>query len=419
MIVLPYRPRPGQKQVHRLIDASRFVVCVNHRRWGKTVCAVNQGIKEAHTCAHSMPQVAYVAPFRNQAKRVAWKYLQQFSQGTGATFNNSELIARYPASNGEFHLLGADRPDTIRGAYYDFVIFDEYAQMSPRFFPEVMRPLLADRKGRAVFIGTPQGRNAFWELYERAGELPDWSRIVVRASESGVIDSAELQAAKREMTPEQYAQEFECSWSAAIRGAFYGQELADAEREGRITSVLYDKMLPVISSWDIGINDTAVWLWQVAGNQVRALECRQYSRSSLVDIVRDLEKLPHAPAEFILPHDCRVKEYGSGKTRVEVLNNLGISPEVCRNIPELDGIDAGRMLMPRIWWDEKGCKDGLEALRQFRAEYDEKKRAYRVSPLSDWTHHPADAFRYFAVHNGGQQSFTSWNKPIDYRKRAV
>ncbi len=418
-IQLPYRPRRWQASAHSLIDGARFAVWVWHRRAGKTVAAVNELIKGVVKCPYPNPRGIYVAPFLKQAKKVAWQYLQDFTAVIpGMKYNKSDLSATFP-NGGVAYLAGADNPDAMRGIHCDIAILDEFAQMNPTMWSSVLRPALTDRKGKAIFIGTPEGKNAFYRMYRQAQELPGWVADFLPVSMTDCIDPEELKAAKREMSPEEYDREFNLNWSAAIRGSFYGAEMGKAQKEGRITSVPYQEGLPVVSAWDLGIRDSVVWLFQVAGTEVRVIDCRHYQGTSLENICRDLDSLPYFWNRHIVPHDVRVREFGTGQTRLELMQGLGMHCQVAKNIPELDGIDAARRLLGRCWFDEEKCQTGIDALGQFKTEYDEQKQTYSINPVSDWTHHFADAFRYFAVENGGSQMNLdiNWREPIDYGGR--
>ena len=177
-------------------------------------------------------------------------------------FNETELRADFE-NGARIRLFGANNPDSLRGMYLDAVVFDEVAQMPYRVWSEVIRPALSDRKGWGVFIGTPQGKNALYQLWENAKKDPDWFAAMFRASETGIIDQGELDANARDMSPEEYEQEFECSFMAAIRGAYFGVLMGVADKEGRVTAVPHDSSLPVHTAWDLGMSDsTSIWFVQ-------------------------------------------------------------------------------------------------------------------------------------------------------------
>lgn len=376
----------------------RHSVIVAHRRAGKTVASINDLIARALTCKHPSPRAAYIAPWFNQAKDVAWSYLKLFAEPVLASPpNESEL--RVDLLNGaRIRLYGADNPDRLRGIYLDEVVLDEYADMAPSVWGAVVRPLLADRLGRATFIGTPKGRNAFYEIYEKAIEDKDWFSAILRASETNLVSKEELQAAARDMTAEQYAQEFECSFDAAILGAYFGKEVADLERSGHIRPVEIAHNVPVHTVWDLGIDDsTAIWFWQIVGSEVRIVDFYEAHSEGLPHYDKVIRAKGYLPGDDWVPHDAKVRELGTGRTRVETLISLGRKPRLVPNSTVIDRINAARVLLPRCWFDLSKTKDGLEALRQFRAEYDEKKRAFVERPLHNWASHAADSFTYLAM----------------------
>jgi hypothetical protein len=361
------------------------------------VFAVNELIRAALSTAKTNPRTAYICPLYRQAKSVAWDYVKHFSRPIpGVIFNEAELRADYP-NGGRLQLYGADNYDALRGIYLDMVVMDEYAQMAPAAWTQVIRPALADRQGSGIFIGTPCGHNNFYDLYQQAAELEGWHREMWRASETGIVRPEELEAARREMSEAEYEQEFECSWSAAIRGAYYGKEMQAVGSEDRITMVPVDKTLPVHTAWDLGVRDsTVIWLFQAAGSQIRLIDCLEFQSTGLPDMIQHLDKLGHKYGDHIAPHDINVRELGSGQSRLETARQLGVDFKIAPKIPLQDGIQAVRSLLNRCWFDTK-CRQGAEALSLYRAEYDDKRAVFRHMPIHDWTSHYADAFRYLAV----------------------
>lgn len=396
-IDLGYRHRPQFRAFH--LRRQRWACLVAHRRAGKTVACVADLIDAALRTKRPDARYAYIAPLYVQAKDVAWAYLRQFTAPIpGVSYNESELRVDLP-NGARIRLYGADNYDRMRGLYLDGAVLDEYADIPPAAFGGVIRPALSDRRGWGVFIGTPKGRNLFFELWERAQQNPNWFTLMLRASETGLLPQDELAAAAAEMTPEQYAQEFECSFDAAILGAYYGREIADAERSGRITHVPYDPALPVHTAWDLGAGvNMAIWLFQVAGASIHVIDhIEGLHQDGIPDCVRALNTRPYRYGLDFVPHDARAVEIGTGRTRIETLIGLGRNPRLVPDHRVMDGINAARMTLPRAWFDAENCKHGVEALRQYRAEYDEKTRAFRDTPKHDWTSHFADAWRHLAM----------------------
>ena len=221
-VEIPYRPRKLWREViHPALDQKNRAVLVCHRRFGKTVGCVNELIKKAVLNKRRAPQYAYIAPFRNQAKRIAWNYLLYYTGNFPDRKINSsdlyvELPSRYKNSPGaRIYVMGADYPDALRGMYLDGVVLDEYAQMRPELYGEVIVPALADRGGFAFFIGTPKGQNQFFERYQAAQKDPRYFVCCYRADETGVIPADKLDEMKREMTDTEIRQELLCDFSAS------------------------------------------------------------------------------------------------------------------------------------------------------------------------------------------------------------
>jgi phage terminase large subunit len=398
-LYLDYQPRPQFRAFH--LRLQRFACIVAHRRAGKTLACVHDLQDHAIHCTRERPRFAYIAPYLHQAKTVAWDHLRAIAAPIreGMKISESELRIDYQKSGGQVRLYGADNPDALRGIYLDGVVLDEYADMDPRVWPEVIRPALAERGGFAVFIGTPKGRNGFHALWQQAQDDPDWFTLMLRASETGLLPEAELASIQRSQTEEQHAQEFECSFDAAIVGAFYGKQLAEAARTGRIGTVPHEPSAPVWTAWDLGIRDaTAIWFAQTVGREIRIIDYYEASGVDLGHYVRELVNRRYVYGGHIMPHDARAKELGTGKSRWEVLESLGL-----RNLTQApdhrveDGINAVRMLIPRCWFDAGKCERGIEALKLYRSEFDDRLQALKPRPVHDWSSHAADAFRYLAM----------------------
>ena len=401
-VTIPYKPRGLQAEMHK--NVKRWNVLVMHRRFGKTVWAVNHLIKFALTCPLPRPRVAFIAPTFTQAKRIAWDYVKYYASVIpGVSFNETELRVDFP-NGARLTLLSAENPDSLRGIYLDLAVFDEFGMQNPRVWGEVVRPALSDREGGAVFLGTPAGHNHFFDLLETAKtQLEEgsdqWYYSVVKASESGIVKDTELQAAKDQMTAEQFEQEYECSFTAAIIGAYYAKLLSDADDQGRVTRVPYDPSMPVHTAWDLGINDsTAIWFAQVyRGGAINVIDYYENGGVGLQHYADVLNKKDYTYGDHLAPHDIEVRELGSGKSRIETAFSLGIRFKVIPRMKIADGINAARMMLPKCYFDRDKCHEGLEMLRQYRQEYDERKKTFRDHPRHDFTSHSADAFRYLAT----------------------
>lgn len=396
-IELEYKPREVFLDFHERKE--RWAVIVAHRRCGKTVSCINDLIYKALTEGKEDARYAYLAPYYAQAKSIAFDYLMRFSEPVRANHNVSELWVEL-INGARIRLFGADNPDALRGLYLDGVVLDEYADMKPSIWGAVLRPLLADRKGWAVFIGTPKGHNSFWDVYNNASKDPGWYAKTLRASQTGLLDQDELDDAKKMMSEDQYLAEFECDFESAVLGAYFGKEMRSITDAGRITTVEYDRMFPVHTAWDLGYSDdTTIWFYQVIHGEIRLLDYHSSNGHNIpyyVDVIKDRD---YIYGTHWLPHDARAKTLASGgKSIIEQLSEK-IDIKSFRIVPSLslqDGIQAVRMALTRSWFDFK-CDDGIECLKQYQREYDDDKKMFRDKPRHDWTSHGADAFRMLAI----------------------
>lgn len=394
-----YRPREPFVRFHN--RAQRWAVMVAHRRAGKTVACVADLVLSALVTQKQDARFAYVAPQFNQAKDIAWLYVKRLTSDIPAvTYHEAELRANLP-NGAQVRLFGADNPDRLRGMYLDGVILDEHADMKPRVWGEVIRPMLADRKGWAAFIGTPKGHNEFHKVWRDANRDPEWFSLMLRGSESGLISASELEAMQKSMNPDQYEQEVECSFEAAIAGAYYGREFAALEKAGHICHVPLDEYVPVHTAWDLGFkDDTSIWWYQVVRGEVHVIDFHASSGESVKFYADLINSKPYKYGLHWLPHDARAKTLASnGRSIIEQLADQ-IEMTKLRIVPNLsvqDGIQAGRMMLPRTYFDRERCEPGVEALKQYQREWDEDKKVFRERPRHDWTSHPADAFRMMAI----------------------
>jgi phage terminase large subunit len=399
-VVIPYAPRRQFMGFHE--STKRWRIIVAHRRAGKTVACINQLIRSALTCTKPEPRTAYIAPLYRQAKDVAWTYLKRFTQVIpGAEANESELRVDLP-NGGRVRLYGADNPDGMRGIYLDDCVLDEFADMRPRVLPEIIRPALSDRKGSLTLIGTPKGHNEFHDAWQAAQGDDDWFHLMLRASETGLVDAEELASAAKMMTPEQYEQEYECSFEAAILGAYWGKEMAQAEREGRIARVDVNPDLPVYTAWDIGRRDaTAIWFFQILFGGLHVVDYYEATGVGAPHYAQVVHERRAAGGwklgPCLMPHDAKVVEWGTDRSRVETLQSMGLKCELVPDHGLMDGINAARLTIPQVRFDRERCKMGIECLKQYRSDYDEERKVFKPTPRHDWASHGADAWRYLSI----------------------
>jgi hypothetical protein len=415
-IDLGYKPRLPQKEIHKAVRENRFVVVVAHRRMGKTVSAIVQLIHSALQNKDKNPRYAYIAPTYSQAKRVAWDYLVEYTRSLGGTANIAEL--RVDFMGRRISLYGSENSDSLRGQYFHGAVLDEVGDQDPKIWNLILRPALADKKGYCLFIGTPKGNNHFREFKERAMVTEGWKFLEFKASDTGILDPQELASAKNEMGEDKYKQEFECSFDAPVEGAYYGSLLHEADNEKRVTKIPKDELAKIVCSWDLGVSDsTCIWVAQIVGKEIQLIDCTENHGVGLDYYVSWLRDNGYDKGQQILPHDVRVREMTTGRSRLEVLMEAGLDVTVAPSLSIADGIQAVRRMLPRCWFDMERTKNGLVALRNYRREFNEKQNVFYDKPVHDWSSHFADSFRYLAI--GLVEVDTTWSQPLQQNKAWV
>ena len=377
----------------------RFNVIVCHRGFGKTFLAVNLLIRQAVKRPGTF--YAFIAKTYGQAKDIAWARvlkacLQDAASDGGVQFNEAELRCNF-ANGSQIKLYGAENAETLRGLHLDGVVFDEYGLIPPVVWEQIVSPTLSRRQGGAIFIGTPMGRNHFYSLYKHAQTWSDWFTTTIRADESGVLPDDELARQRTIQTPEQYAQEYECSFETAISGAYYAKELRAARSGGRIKRIDYDPAVPVSTWWDLGNTDaTAVIFAQFVGSEIHLIDYAEAKGLDMAAWARVLQERPYVYDRHHLPHDGDAKhQAAAGRSIADQLRGLNVRPiTVHPQQPVLHGITAARLIFPRLWIDEVRCERLLDCLAFYHEKVDEKHQVEKGEPEHDWSSHAADAFRY-------------------------
>ena len=404
---IKYEPRSHFVDFHNRDKRWACLVC--HRRAGKTVACVEDLATRATYTPKKNARYAYIAPFYRQAKDVAWTYLKEATDN-GLAVKVRESALRVELFNGAWiTLYGADNPDALRGLYFDGVVLDEYGDCRPSLWAEVILPTLTDRQGWAVFIGTPKGHNHFYEINNLAQATPDsWYHMRLTATESGILPIEELQEIKRQYVtqPEKYAQEFECSFEAAIQGAYYADLIHTAENEDRICQVPYISGHPLYVASDLGYTDsTAMWFWQTVYNaesgttDINIVDYHEADSKALSYYFDLLDYLPYEYTQFYLPHDAAAKTLQTGRSTIEqfVEHFGGTKVTLLPKLAVQHGVDAARSLLPRTRFDKEKAGTGVEALRAYQRNYNELTKAFSNQPLHNWASNGADGFRYLAL----------------------
>jgi hypothetical protein len=423
-IVIPYRPRPQFEAYHDRTE--RFAKIVAHRRFGKTVGCINDKIKAAltNTRQHPPPRYAYIAPTYAQAKDVAWSYLKYYSSPIpGIDPRESDLSVEYP-NGSRIRLYGADNYDRLRGLYHDGVTIDEPALMDPRAWPEVIRPTLSDYSGWATFIGTPAGRDWFYKVdrLEDGRSADGWFRRILKASETGIIPAEELASLKEGLTQDQYDREFECSFDAAIIGAYYAQMMAKAQADGRIGRVAADPLLPLRAFHDIGgsgglADAYTIWIVQWVGQEIRVLDYYESVGQVLAYHVNWMRARGYEAAINYLPHDGVESDKITGKKYEDHWRDAGfkVEPPV-KNQGKgaaLRRVEALRRIGDKIWWNEATTEPGRNALVHYHEKRDET-RNIGLGPEHNWASHAADSIGMMAICYQPPANEANFNRPMNY-----
>jgi len=302
-------------------------------------------------------------------------------------------------------VVGSDNPDSLVGAAPAGIVFSEWALANPSAWA-YLAPILAENDGWAVFITTPRGRNHARSMLQMARSNENWFAEVSTVEDTGSIPLGRIEEQRleyraiygHEAGDALIEQEYWCSFDAAILGAVWGAELVKAMKEGRIGHYPQLDGVPVHTAWDLGKGQNmAIWVFQEQWDKVRIIDYLSGFGIGIPSHVKELEKRGYVGGTDYVPHDAKVPELGTEKTRVETLIGLGRKPKLVPAHKVDDGISGTRQTFEHLLFNEKPCEDGIEALRQYQYVWDDKKKDFDLVPKKDWTVHPSDALRYLAM----------------------
>lgn len=436
VITIPYKPRNWARKLHQ--SFKRFAALVLHRRAGKTTGVVNHHQRYAMddalerkrllflrpdlTDAHLKELISppggrhygHVMPARNQAKLVVWDKLKYYARDIpGIKPNESELLIRYPTGH-KVQLFGADDPDALRGPAFSGLSFDEYSQQPRNIFSEVLSKALADHLGYAIFLGTIKGKDHLYQTYEAAKASEDWfslwqdidaslsteEGITIQLLEQAMEDDRKL-VAQGLMTQDEFDQEWFLSTDAAIQGAYYAKEMGKAKAEQRITRVPIEPLLPVDTDWDLGMDDymSIVFSQSLRSGEVRIVDYYENSGEGFPHYIQVLSQKGYTYGKHYPPHDIAVREMGSGKSRKQVAEGLGLKFQDPVPAPSnlADDIEVTRLFLAKCWFEETKTSLLIECLRHYRKSYNQRLDQFTSTPVHDKYSHGADAFRGLAV----------------------
>lgn len=414
--IIERRIRWYQRPFHEyLVKGGKRAIEIAHRRWGK------DEITLAATCELAHQRVAsywHCLPEYEQGRKALWNAInahtgkrridEAFPPEIRESKDEQQMLIKLKCGS-TWQIIGSDRYDATVGAGVAGIIYSEWALANPSAWA-YHRPMLEENNGFAAFITTPRGRNHAKAMYDMAKANPRWFAEVSSIHQTHALTEEQVTESLAEYIAlygedigrAQFEQEYECSFNAAIMGAFYAREMATLRKEGRIAEIEPIEGRPVHRAWDIGVrDDTSIWWFQVVGAQVFVLDC--YSASGVgLDHYADVVAKRHEEhswklgADFV-PHDAKVKEWGTGRTRVETMQDYGLKPQLVPGATKMDGINAARQTLARCVFHPR-CEDvGISALEQYRREWDDEKKTFKANEVHDWTSHLADAFRYLAL----------------------
>ena len=405
-VIIPYRPRVWQKELHKKLK--RFNVLVIHRGGGKTHFAVNETVKKMLTGPENADYV-YIFPFRNQAERTVWDIVKYYTNMIpGVTYNNSTLVMRLP-NGSKLTVLGADNPDSLRGLHVHGMVLDEYSEMQNDTW-DVVYPMTTTHKAWVIWIGTPKGRNNFFQKYQESideSNQENWFGIKMGYQDTNLFPPEEINLAKKTMAPHMFEQEMNCSFNSAITGSYYGKILDDLLSKHQISSKYkFDPNYAVHTAWDLGIRDKmVVWFFQLIPNfeksrfNIMVIDYEEQSGFSFGDWARILHNrsstLGYRYGTHWAPHDIANRELATGISRLDAAASVGINFTMVARHQQMDGIHLVRKHLHQCYFDLDRTDIGLERLRAYKAKTD--RNGMGLGPLHDEASHAADAFRYLVV----------------------
>jgi phage terminase large subunit len=411
-VIIERRIRPYQQSFHKyLVGGGKRAIEIAHRRWGKDEIVL------AATCELAHQRVAsywHCLPEYEQGRKALWNAInahtgkrridEAFPPEIRESKNEQEMLIKLKCGS-TWQIIGSDRYNSTVGAGVAGIAYSEWALANPSAWA-YHRPMLEENNGWAAFITTPRGRNHAKSMYDMAKKNPKWFAEISNAHDTGALSPEQLSEALEEycalygtdVGTAQFEQEYLCSFNAAILGAFYAREMHAVRTSGRIVPIVPIPGRPVHRAWDIGVkDDTSIWWFQVVGNRIYILDCYTASGVGVDHYAEVVHAHGFIDGNDYVPHDAKVLEWGSGRTRLEQMTALGLNPIVVPLAGKMDGINAARITLGRCLFHPRTEEVGMAALEQYRREWDDDKKAFKASEVHDWTSHLADAFRYLAM----------------------
>lgn len=437
--IIPYHYEPRDYQAEFLYEVQkaiegksqkRFFYQIWHRRSGKDKTDIADPIPRRLIASPCL--VKYVFPTLVMGRDNLWngigkdgfRYINHIPEFIRMGRPNDTRMT-IPVINGVdpntpslFQVSGSDNPDSLRGGNPAMFVFSEWAEQDPYAW-DVVEPILRENDGIAIFNTTPKGDNHARALFEYAKNHPLWFVQSLTYKDTGVFSEQQYedivtdtikrfatQGRSEEEAVAYCEQEYMCSFDSPVIGSYYGAAMMKADTEKRITHVPYDHFLPVNTAWDLGMDDSmTIWFYQVAGLEVHFIDYYESSGEGLAHYAQVLQDKKYIYGSHFAPHDISVRELGTGKSRLEVAKSFGINFTVAPKLTVEEGINAVRLILNKCYFDREKCYRGVQALKNYKKDWDEKNMVFRTQALHNWASHGADAFRVFATTHGSSGRF--------------
>lgn len=404
---IPYNYKARDYQVgfwEQMRDKKRAIL-VWHRRAGKEKTCWNYLVAQAI----KKPGIYYyLFPHFSQGRKILWdggdkagfRFLNHIPKELiDGNINSTEMKLRLK-SGSLIQIIGTNNMDSIVGTNPIGCVFSEYSLQDPNAWT-LIRPILRENGGWAVFNFTPRGANHAKELLDMAEKRDDWFTQVLTVEDTKAISAADIQKERDEgMSEDMIQQEYYCSFTLGVEGSYYSRYIQQAKDEERIGYVPYNKQMRVNTAWDIGYGDScAIVFFQVVGDAIRIIDYYENNGEGLPHYAEKIFKKPYLYDRHFAPHDIDSHAFSSGMSAKEVGYTLGINfvtlPTLKIRVEE--GIEAVRGLFPRFYIDQNNCKHLIKCLENYRKEYDADREVYKEKPRHDKFSHGSDAIRYMAI----------------------
>lgn len=421
MTVHQFRVRWYQEAFHKaLVERKQDrLMAVWHRRAGKDEIILNAfrqlAFERPATYWHCFPEYA-------QARKAIWlgvnsntgkrRIDEAFPPEICARRLDNEMFIEFK-NGATWQLLGSDRYDATVGAGPAGIAYSEWALCNPSAWA-YHSPMIRESKGFAAFITTPRGNNHAKRMADRAAKSPSWFYELLTVKDTGTLSDEVLAEALEEYQDlhgidlglAMFEQEYLCSWSGAMVGAYFGAEINRAEKQGRFQKFEIDWSKPVHTVWDLGkaINNP-IWCFQVDGDRPRIVDLYIPETDDLDDWLDWLADKGYHGNDYV-PHDILTSEWGSGKTRFDLLQQKKRKPVRIPRVSVADGLQAGRKAINEAIFyqsddpeDERSARveHGIDGLRNYRREWDDELKTFRENPVKDWAEHIGSAWRYLGL----------------------